>query len=187
MVTNLYLVRQRPLVFIVFVVGGLLLCIFPWTIIGGGDAILARLVISIIGLVSVAAGLVGWKTARIGLVADRRGIWCSGYFVVKKAFVPWDAMVGVRKVTWSSFEGEHEGVLIGLTDQAIHPGGVNSARFCQSELQRLIGNHDFSHPLLLYHDEWDWRPDEFVAFASRYIKDAVARELLRDWRDNCTR
>jgi hypothetical protein len=186
---NVYVVRQHAYVYFAFGVGGVLFCVLPWTINELGDGIggiLGRTFLSLLGLVSIAVGLIGWKAARIGIVVDRNGIWCGGFAPIEKTLVPWSAMLGVRKVTWTSPEGEHEGVVIGLHEDAVHPGGQDFARTTRTEIERLVGDIEYSNPLLLGHDEWDWQPDAFVALASRYIEDSNARDELEEWRRDWT-
>ena len=82
-------------------------------------------------------------------------------------------------MTWQSPEGEHDGVLIGLNENFAYPG---VRYFEHADLERLIGDVEFSNPLLLGHDEWNWKPDEFVALVLRCIHDADARKQLGHYR-----
>lgn len=70
-------------------------------------------------------------------------------------------------------------MLIGLNENFSYPGVRD---FEHAQIQRLIGDVEFSNPLLLGHDEWDWRPDEFVALVLRCMHDADARNELGQYR-----
>ena len=124
MSSNVYIARQHAhvfVVFVVFVLVGVLFCVSPW-FINDGSGILACVFLPLLGLLSIGIGLLGWKAGRVGIVADRNGIWCSGFSLSQKTLIPWDSILGIKKVTWTSPEGEHDGVLIGLTENMPHPG-----------------------------------------------------------------
>ena len=182
MSSKIYIVRQDALGSVVFVLGGILFCVFPWfTNDDGGFFVIAFFVL--IGAMAVCAGIVGWVCFRVGLVADRHGIWCSGRSLSQKSHVPWDSMLGTRKLKWTSHEGEHEGVVIGLKENTPHPlGSKVVALIIKSELEKLVGEIEYANPLFLAHDEWDWQPDDFVTLASTCIRDANARKELGEYK-----
>jgi hypothetical protein len=174
---QVYIVRQHWLVFVGFILAGVFFCIFPWAL----PSNLGRLILTCLGIFSITVGVIGWSYARLGLVVDRHGVWCRG-FSLRKKLIPWDAILGVRKVTWADSEGEHEGVLMGLKDETDHPGGAELAHVVRSDVIRVLGECEYSTPLTLGHDEWDWRPDDFVALVSQAIADPQAREALGEYK-----
>lgn len=170
-----FIVRQHAFAFIAFCVSGLLACVLPWVV--GPLPIGMRLGCLGFGLLALFAGILGWKAARIGLVADRRGIWLAGYSFIRKRLIPWDSIIAVKKVTWNSPEGEHTDVVIGLASIESHPARellqLHNAHFAaESDDER------FRIPLRVGHDEWDWEPEAFVELVQQCINAPDYREAL---------
>ncbi|MBX3440162.1 MAG: hypothetical protein KF861_21920 [Planctomycetaceae bacterium] len=176
-----YIVRQHAGVFAGFVLVGAVFVAAPW-FIADWDNILVRAFFTILGCLTIFVGLRAWRTCRIGLAADKHGLWCSGVWGVKHVLIPWDSMQSVRRITWNSIEGAHDGVLLALDEHWPHPLGVEAAHRVRSELQRRIGPQDEPNPLVLGHDEWDWRIDELIDLVRQCIRDPGAREELGEFR-----
>lgn len=185
-----YLVRQHAGEFVVFVLLGILFCVFPWVSYftdadfpTGFGTVAMLLGFPLMGCLAIVTGVAAWKISRVGLTADRDGIWMNGgTFGIQKTLIPWDDMRNVKKVAWTSPEGEHEGVLIDLKEHAVHPYGEEWLQNFRKQMERWIGPVEYPKPLMLSHDEWDWRIDEFTALVARCIHDPAAREALGEFR-----
>jgi hypothetical protein len=186
--SDVVVVRQNAAVFVVFFLIGVLFCVAPWFIdvpnIPGIGRLPARLFFAGLGCLAMAASVWGWKALRIGLAIDRQGIWCSGCSLRgKMTLLPWEAIVGARKVTWKSPEGTHDGILLGLEDGAALPR-VDQRVWStwRTELRRWLGAVEFDYPFLLTHDEWSWQPDELVPLICECAADPAARDRLGVYR-----
>jgi hypothetical protein len=173
-----YIVRQQAFVFVAFVFAGGLFCVFPWLV--SQVPTWMKLGCSGMGLLALFAGIWGWRVARIGLIADRHGLWLAGYSFTGKRLVPWDSVIAVKKVSWNSPEGEHTDVVIGLRSVESHP----AREMLQWHSTHFDGEADddrFRIPLPIGHDEWDWEPDVFVQWVQQCIQSPISRLSLGEY------
>lgn len=140
--------------------------------------------LTLLGLICVSIGVWGWKTCRIGVVADRHGIWISQASPLIKNPVLWDDMQDLKKISWTSKEGEHSGIVVHFNKDLTLPEHAEYMRDLRAELVRL-GKLDWHNFVVLSHDEWDWSPDDFMAFATKAIQDPYAREDLDEYVVRC--
>lgn len=179
----IYVVRQNALV-ITLVLGwhfsaGLLFPILPWFVDVFGP-LWVRVIFTGVGVLHLTtAAVLGWRSCRTGLVIDRCGIWCGlGYSSSRPVLVPWADVLAARFVTWTSPEGEHEGVLLELSPGAEPPGGKDLHSLAMWEIEGPLGPRDVHNPTLLSHDEWDWQPQELADVITRCIEDPPERNEM---------
>ncbi len=169
-VTLPYVVRQEITAFIVPCAAGALFVIAPFFPEFGGP-IWIRISSVLMGMVAITVGCFGYRLSRIGVRLDEAGIWTCGLSIGQLKLIPWTAIVQVRKITFNSPEGEHEGVLVGINTPDCYPFGEQHAERGKQELSRLIGPIEFPCAVLLNHDEWDWDIDEFLNLAQQCLND----------------
>ena len=180
--TGPYVVRQDAFVFVAFLLVGVGFVVASWF---DTQPLWLHVMCVGFGMLAFGAGVVGWKSARVGLVADRAGIWLAGYSFIRKTLVPWNSIIAVKRHDWSSPEGQHQGVLIGLESIEDHP----ACKWFEVYGEQIDGQvakergDDFGVPLLIGHDEWDWDPDEFVELVSDCLKDPASRDALGEFHE----
>lgn len=165
-----YVVRQNLLPFVALASSGLLLIGAP-LLVGFVDPVWVQMLSVAIGLICSLAAYFGYRVAVVGVRLDVEGIWVSGFSSGQLKLIPWDAIAGVRKITYADPEGEQDGVLVGINTPDCYPFGEEHAERGKQELSRLIGPIEFPCAVLLNHDEWDWDIDEFLNLAQQCLND----------------
>lgn len=167
----LYVVRQHWLTFVVFIAGGALFLVGPW--VPGVEFqghLWARLIFSILGLLALLLGIHGMRTQRIAVILDAVGIQ-PRCLTGNAEIVPWCEVSGVKKVSYTSPEGTHEGVVVGLNSAEHFPYGREHTEHITREIKKLIPTDEFDVCFVLTHDDWDWNIDEFLNVARRCLSD----------------
>ena len=173
-------VRQRPLMFLAFVAGGVLFLVFPWTL-DLQAPIWMRLFWTALGLMVFTVGIVGFKFARIGMAIDQQGIWLLGWSMPPRLLlVSWDEIEGVRILQWTDPKGDHEGIVLGVGPEAfaaITKGRVDASRR-RKAIEEHLGLIPWEYPILLEHSEWIWSPKSVVAAIDECVREPSSRSLL---------
>jgi hypothetical protein len=176
---DIVVVRQRPLVFIVVIVVGVLFFVFPWLAQRvAGSSLWVRLLFSGLGLAALAVGISGWRHLRIGLVIDQHGVWCTGFRFRGYTVIAWDDIEDVRLVWWSDLEGHYEAVLLDVSQESYPYESKQQRTDYRLELESAIGSIDFFNPLLLHHEEWKWAPAEVVELVQQCTTEPQQRKKL---------
>jgi len=178
-----YVFRQSISVFMAFILVGLMFCLVPW-FLQERDGFLIRGILTLLGLLAISAGVWGWNSSRLAVVVDRNGIWTCQASLLNKNPVSWDDIRSLKKVAWSSVEGNHVGVVIRFNKAVTLPEHQQYRNDIRRELDHL-GKEDWNNFLLIGHDEWDWNPDDFIAFATKSVDDHEARNELDSFAFRC--
>lgn len=180
---NILIVRQHPSAFVVFILGGVVF--IGLTVSGMNPAPgYVQAFMIFLGLLSIAAGIIGWKAGRIGLVLDRQGLWSSDFAFCNLTLIPWAAIQDVRKITWTSMEGEHEALLLSVDADRFPQAHGSMPDDARAWFEKTIGPLEYASPVVLSHDEWDWDLDEFLAVCQTCIADVRARQTLGEYRNS---
>jgi hypothetical protein len=179
-VSDVIIVKQRAAVFVAFLLAGVSFCVAARFILNG-IPLWGRCFFTLMGALAIAAGVLGWRAARIGLVVDRHGIWCG--FRRRKTLVPWEAILRARKVVCPAPDGDDEGILLDLREGAEYPGGDAYGSMMKAHLERVLNDQTLERPLLLCHTEWIWNLDDVLQQIVERVEHPESRNSLGEYRN----